>query len=374
MKTVLLALSILIAAPASAQNFWIPAEEFEEHSKEALEGSPVVDDVTGKQVYLLRDGQQVRIKIGVDNVLAQYVNGRSNLQVCSLVANYDTGVTNTVLSKHPDPSYTKQHTLRSDDYRTLCSDQGQLDENNILSAGLKVISPSQGLVKIRGISVRGTKGTQAPGDALANYEYSRALGYLWGDGSVTSDGKSLYFPKKNTSTSEHFGSVARAYFRSRLTENSQGTRYLVNLDGTTPSRFLERGLSLSDIPDKHAFFTSVVETEGAVLVARITDDPSRNRCTFIRNLVNDINPKCNANTCTSSNCATPNCAFIAHGKYRGRPDNPGVNTHCGVYLSGDDSDWRSLFRTNDFHFVKTDRTPGGEPRQYSPTSRPNYTR
>ena len=386
MKLVLLAISLLIAAPASAKNFWIPAEKFEEHNNVALEGSPVVDDVTGKQVYLLRAGEQVRIKIGIDNDLAQYLKGQPNFHVCSLVANYDTGVTNTVLSKHPNPGNTKQHTLSSDGYKVLCSEQGKIDENNVLTSGLKVISPSQGLVKIRGVSVRRISGTRAGGgdalantqagggDALANYEYSRALGYLWGDGGSTYDDSFLYYPKRNTDTSNHFGSVAGAYFGSRLTKNPQGTRYLLRLSGTTPASFLERGLPLSAIPDKHAFLTSVVETEGAVLVARIADDPSLNRCTFIRNLVNDLNPQCSASTCTDGKCATPDCAFIANGKFRGKPYVPGGKANCAVYLSGNDSNWRSMFRSNDFHFVKTDRTPGGEPKKYSSTSRPNYTR
>lgn len=373
MKPVLLALLFLTAVPAYAQNFWIPAEEFGEHNNVALEGTPVVDDVTGKQAYLLRNGEQVRIKVGIDNDLARYLEERPVFEVCTLVANYDTGVDNTVLSKHPDHENTEEHTLSNDDYMFLCSEQGLINEDKVLTSGLKVISPSQGLVKVRGVSIRGIRSTQDEGDALANYEYSRALGYLWGDGGISYTGDSLYYPKNDYETSTHFGSVAQAFFGSGLTVNAQDTRYLVNVDGITPARFLAKGISLSDIPDKRAFLTSVVETEGAVLVARITDDPNPDRCAYIANLVNDINPQCAANTCTDASCTTPNCAFIAHAKYRGKPFVPGVNTHCGVYLSGEDRDWRTLFGGSDFHFVKTDRTPGGEPTKHAPTSRPSYT-
>ena len=207
---------------------------------------------------------------------------------------------------------------------------------------------------------------------LENYEYSRALGYLWGDGGVSTDSNSLFFPKNNFSVSRHFASVAMSYFGNALSVNSQGSRYNVQLDGTTPARFLAEGLRLSDIPDKPAFLTSVVETEGAVLVGRIADDPTLERCAFIKTLVDDLNPQCAANTCTDASCRTPNCAFIASNQKRGIPHQSGRS--CGVYLSGSASDWRSLFSGDDYHFVKTDRTPGGEPRQHDPDSRPSYTR
>lgn len=368
MKTILVVLLFLIALPASAQNFWIPAEKFNQHSDTALEGSLVVDEITGKQAYLLGVDDQIRIKVRLDGDLRQYIEKQPDFQVCSYVANYGTGVTNTVRARHPAPLNTKSHTLTSDSYSIVCSERGPIDENNILTGGLRVFSPSEGLVKIRGVLIRGTEREGS------DYEYSRALGYLWGDGGITTDGKSLFYPKANTNTSNHFRSVAKAAFGSSLSQNPQGTRYVVDLDGKQPSSFSTDGLRVSDIPDKRAFFTSVVENEGAVLVARITDDRSRDRCGFIKDLVNDLNPRCSTNTCTDSSCATPNCAFIAHGKYRYKPDNPGVNTHCGVYLSGDDSDWRALFRGNNYHFVKTDRTPGGEPTQHHPESRPAYSR
>lgn len=387
-----------MATSASAQNFWIPAEKFTDHFNGTLEGSLSVDQATGKNVYLLGNAQQASIKIGINDALAKYLRERPNFKVCSWVANYDSGVTTTLLSKHPDFEKSKQHVLRRDSYRVLCSEQGTINEDNVLVGGLKVMPSSQGLVKLRGISIRGipvrrastrsapapararsvpstrTVATQSKGSALANYEYSRAMGYIWADGGMSSDGNALYFRKDTGVISKHFASVGRSFFGAGLTQNAQGSRYLVKPVSVNPAQFLRNGLNLSSIPDKRAFLTSVVEAEGAVLVARVLDDPSRTRCGFIKDLVNDLNPQCAASACTDGSCATPNCAFIAHGKYRGIADNPNKNSHCAVYLTGNDSDWRSLFGGDDYHFVKTDRTPGGEPTKYSTTSRPNYTR
>ena len=366
MRTILLAVLLCMAAPATAQKFWIPAEKFDLYTSAALEGSLTVDDDTGRQVYLLRSDEQVRLKIGLQDDLTRFLNQYPEFKVCSYVANYDDGVSNTVLARHPNADRNRTKTVRDSDYRVVCSERGSINANNIVTGGVKLLSPSQGVLKVRGLLVRSTETDGS------DYEYARALGYLFGDGSLSSDGRTLNYPKKDSSTSNHFGSVSREAFGSDLSVNSQGSRYIVELDGISPSKFLFDGMSLSDIPDKHAFITSLVETEGAVLVARILDDPNRSRCRYARDIFNSINPQCSANTCTDSSCATPNCAFIAHGKYRYRPDVPSVNSHCGVYLSGDDSDWRALFRSSDFHFVKTDRTPGGEPTRHGPYSRPDF--
>ncbi len=380
MKLAFLTILFFIAGSASAQNYWIPAERFSQHTDRALEGALAVDEGIGKQVNLLVDGQQVRIKIGLDSSLMRYLEEYSVFEVCALLANYDNGVTNTIRSKHPNPTGNRTHSLRANGFRTLCTEQTSINAGNLQLAGVKVLSPSQSVVKVRGISFRGISGRDeepviSTGDSsrLGDYEYSRTLGYLWGDGRVSSDGGFLYFLKRNTSISNHFGSVAESYFGNALTENSQGTRYRLTLDGIGSEAFLAEGIRLSNIPDKRAFLTSVIETEGAVIVGRVTDDPSYDRCLYIKTLVDGLNPRCAANTCTDNNCSTPNCAFIARGNKRGTPYRPGVTSHCGVYLSGSASDWRSLFGNDNYHFVKTDRTPGGEPTKYLPSSRPSYT-
>lgn len=372
MRFVILAFSFLFAAPATAQTFWIPAEKFAEHTDIALEGSPDLDEGSGLPVQLLGNGQQVRIQIGLNDNLSQYLREHSVFQVCALVANYGSGVTNAVRSRHPDPLNTRTHVLDSNGYKTVCSEYAPIDTGNFQTAGVRVFPPSPGVVKVRGVSFRGINATTSGTNSslLADYEYSRALGYLWGDGGVSTDGNSLYFPKSTSRTSRHFESVAASHFGNALRENSQGSRYLLELDGTKAETFLLEGMRLSDIPDKPAFLTSVVETEGAVLVGRIADDGNIMRCAFIKTLVDNLNPRCSANTCTDASCSTPNCAFVANGKSRGTPYQAGRN--CGVYLSGSSSNWKSLFSSSDYHFVKTDRTPGGEPKENSPDSRPSF--
>lgn len=368
----MLALSFLFVAPATAQTFWIPAEEFSEHTDVALEGALDVDDDTGMPVQLLGDGQQVRIQIGLNDDLRQYLQEHSVFQVCSFVANYDSRAINSVRSRHSDPLRTQTHILdEGDDYETVCSEYGSIDTSNFQTAGLRVFPPSPGVVKVRGVSFRGVDTETSNNLALADYEYSRALGYLWGDGGVASDDISFFFRRSTSSTSRHFGSVATSHFGNAVSQSSQGHRYLLDLDGTDAERFLVNRMRLSDVPDKKAFLTSVIETEGAVLVGRLADDPNIMRCEFLKALVDDLNPRCSANTCTDGSCSTPNCAFVANGRSRGTPYQEGRN--CGVYLSGNSDNWKSLFSGRDYHFVKTDRTPGGEPRQNSPDSRPAYT-
>ena len=373
MKRTLLTLSFFISVHASAQNLnhWIPAEKFQDNSDVPLNGS--ITDDGGKMVYLLtsnrdNNNHQIRIKIGKNENLTRWLSNPRNekFEVCAMVANSEDG-TNRIRVKHPDNSLGKIHTLNSIDYKFLCSRSGPLADRVVIS-GLAVLSQTVPL-KIRGVSFRPIEGSGSTGNfsLLEGYEYSRALGYLWGDGKATEDGNFLFFLKRNTKTSNHFGSVAEAFFGDALTVNGNGGRYKVQLDGASPAEFLAEGMSLSDIPDTRAFLTSVVETEGGVITARLTDDPSRERCAFIKALVDDLNPRC------AIDSESPNCAFIAHGSKRGTPDRPGINSHCGVYLSGEASDWRDLFSSDDYHFVKTDRTPGGEPTQNDPASRPAYT-
>jgi len=203
---------------------------------------------------------------------------------------------------------------------------------------------------------------------LKHYEYSRALGYLWGDGGLATDG-SLYFRKATSGISKHYASTAGSYFGDAL--ETRGSKYYIDLPGIDSEDFLTNGPAWSSIKDKPAFVTSVIETEGAVLVGRIADDPKLKRCKFIRNFVNSLSSDCSWNTCSGPSCDVPNCAFIAHAKYRGRAHQEGKN--CGVYLSGNSSDWQDLFKTDDFWFVQTGRVPGGEPPKRNPSSRPYYT-
>jgi len=332
MRFLLLALSFLMTAPAAASNFWIPADDFDNYTDVRIGGSPTVDDRTGKLVQLLGSNQQVRIKVGLNNELRQYLKDITLVQTCAYVANYDSGATNTVLVKHVDANAEKRFALSSTRYQV----------------GLESSS------------------------ALANYEFSRALGYIWADGRASADGNSLLYPRTGSNTSRHLGSVAESYFGNALSVNSQGSSYSLKVNGLRPSEFLSKGMRLSDIPDKQAFLTSVIETEGAVRVARIADDGQLSRCNFIADLVNDLNPRCSSDTCTSASCKVPNCAFVADKDKRGIAHKPGKA--CAAYLSGDANDWRSLFNSKRYHFVKTDRTPGGEPTKNAASSRPSFTK
>ena len=385
MKFVIFIALSLIATVTHAQRFWVPAENFDRHTDRILEGTLSVDDFINKPVYLLGLDQQVRIKIGFDDSLKQFLDQYSVFEVCAYVANYGSAITNTIRTKHPDPTNTQSAIVRSTNYKMLCSKQDSINRSNLQTAGVKLVSPSQGVIKVRGISFRGVEPDISP-MLLEDYEYSRALGYLWGDGKVANaegkvdikkdgilitDRDFLSFIKRNTNPlSKHFGSVAEATFDNL---SSKSGRYLLQLDGITPDQFLEEGLNLSAIPDTRAFLTSVIETEGAPLVGLVADDPSRTRCNYIKALVDSLNPQCGAETCTDSSCKIPNCAFLGTAKKRGV--TPGPNQSCGVYLSGKASDWRALFSSDDYHFVNTKRIPGGSEgvTQHSWESRPAYT-
>jgi len=307
MRFLLLALSFLMTAPAAASNFWIPADDFDKYTDVRIGGSPTVDDRTGKLVQLLGSNQQVRIKVGLNNELS--------------------GATNTVLVKHVDANAEKRFALSSTRYQVVCSQSSSIEGGDSPYAGFQVVSPNAGAVKLRGVFFRGVKSLESS-SALANYEFSRALGYIWADGRASADGNSLLYPRTGSNTSRHLGSVAESYFGNALSVNSQGSSYSLKVNGLRPSEFLSKGMRLSDIPDKQAFLTSVIETEGAVRVARIADDGQLSRCNFIADLVNDLNP----------------------------------------------NDWRSLFNSKRYHFVKTDRTPGGEPTKNAASSRPSFTK
>ena len=371
MRFLLLALSFLMTAPAAASNFWIPADDFDNYTDVRIGGSPTVDDRTGKLVQLLGSNQQVRIKVGLNNELRQYLKDITLVQTCAYVANYDSGATNTVLVKHVDANAEKRFALSSTRYQVVCSQSSSIEGGDSPYTGFQVVSPNAGAVKLRGVFFRGVKSLESS-SALANYEFSRALGYIWADGRASADGNSLLYPRTGSNTSRHLGSVAESYFGNALSVNSQGSSYSLKVNGLRPSEFLSKGMRLSDIPDKQAFLTSVIETEGAVRVARIADDGQLSRCNFIADLVNDLNPRCSSDTCTSASCKVPNCAFVADKDKRGIAHKPGKA--CAAYLSGDANDWRSLFNSKRYHFVKTDRTPGGEPTKNAASSRPSFTK
>ena len=298
MKFVLLALSFLFAAPATAQNFWIPAETFDQYTNERLEGSLTVDDDSGKQVQLLGNDQQVRTKTGVNRNLDQFLDENTSFNVCTLLANYDSGVTNTVLVKHHNHTASKRYTLDSTRDTVICSESASIDESDIQSAGIKVVHPSQGTVQVRGVYYRVAEASanissrSNGSSSLGDYEFSRAIGYLWADGGVASDGNSLYFRRNSFSTSQHFGSVAQSYFGNALDDNSHDSRYLLELDGISAQRFLADGVPLSSVPDKRAFLTSVIESEGSVSVGRVLDDGNLDRCVYLKTLVDGLNPQC----------------------------------------------------------------------------------
>ena len=365
-----------IAPPSSAapaDNFWIPAEKFSNFSERDFEGDLERDpDFDFKFALILEDGEQVRIQLRADEELADYIKAHPRFELCALVANNSENDTN-IRVKHFDNQRSRDYSLTSDNYRFHCSDIAPLDADHVLSAGVKVVDSNNGKIKVRGISFRSTEQEQpeTSRDPLADYERSRALGYLWGDGGVTTDGRFLTFRKSDFSVSKHFNSVATATFGELATASG---KYRVALDGVGPQDFLERGPD--EVADKEAFLTSVIETEGAVLVGRLADDPLRERCNYLKNLVNSMTPACRAEPCTDHHCEVPNCAFIARGNSRNQADRGFAN--CGVYLSGEREDWKRLFSGDNFHFVKCDRTPGtqadGSDCTAAPAgSRPSYS-
>lgn len=366
--TVSTAILLLAAFQANAENYWIPAEKFEDHTNSALEGSIVEDPNFGnKKTLILEDDAQVRIIIGVDQDLKDFVTVNPDFKVCAFVANAEGGQTNTVRSKHNDPTKSQDHVLENERYRMVCSQIAPINYGNLLSSGVKVLSSSQGSVKVRGISIRPASVEEnSDSPSLADYDLSRALGYLWGDGAITNDGEALRFRRNDFSVPTHFGLVAEAAFGDALKIVNNGNLYKLQLEDQRPQEFLAEGPGF--IPDPRAFLTSVIESEGAVLSGRITDDPNPDRCAFLKALVDDLNPQCATITCTYNNCTVPNCAFIANGKKRGQPARPGG--FCGVYLSGTASDWAEMLNTDAYHFVKCDRTPGGVCTQHPKESRP----
>jgi hypothetical protein len=156
MRFVLLALSLLIAAPASAQDFSIPAEEFDWHTY-PKDMSGYTEDAEFENVRELGVGGQLHIRHWINAELHNYAtnlkDNDTTFEVCATVANLDDGITNIVRINHPNPVFNNPHTLESNQYETLCSKQGKFSDV-LRSAGLKVVSGSQGPVEVRAVFFR----------------------------------------------------------------------------------------------------------------------------------------------------------------------------------------------------------------------------
>lgn len=67
--------------------------------------------------------------------------------------------------------------LENENYQNRCSDAATINEDRVLSSGLKVISPSDGTVMVRGISLRPVRAEEDQQineeQLVADYEKSR---------------------------------------------------------------------------------------------------------------------------------------------------------------------------------------------------------
>ena len=161
MIRILFALSIAVAAPAHAENYSISADEFDWHTYRA-DMAGFTEDAEGQDVRELGVNEQLHIRYWIDSDLYSYASeleeNRVAFEVCATVANLNSGDTNTVRINHPNPVFNVGHTLESNQYQTLCSRQGQFDgllqNGTFRSAGVKVVSGSQGPVEVRNVSFR----------------------------------------------------------------------------------------------------------------------------------------------------------------------------------------------------------------------------
>ena len=166
MKLLCIAPLLLIATSAVAQEFSIPAEEFDWHTF-PNDMSGFTEDAEFEYVRVLGVNDQLHIRHWID---AELYNFATNLQdngiafeVCVTMANLDDGVINSVRINHPNPDFNEGHMLESDQYQTLCSEQGEFSEL-LRSAGLRVLSSSQGPVEVRSVLLRAiTEPGQDPG-------------------------------------------------------------------------------------------------------------------------------------------------------------------------------------------------------------------
>ena len=170
MRLILIALLLMIAAPASAQEFSISAEEFDWHTY-PRDMSGFTEDAEFENVRVLSVNGQLHIRHWID---AELLNFATNLkdngttfEVCVTVANLEAGKVNSVRVNHPNPVYNQQHTLESNQYQTICSKQGEFSEL-LRSAGLRVLSSSQGSVAVRTVLFHViTESGQEPGQNLS---------------------------------------------------------------------------------------------------------------------------------------------------------------------------------------------------------------
>ncbi len=160
MKQIFFALLLLTAAhlnaETSAETFVIPAEEFDWHTY-PLDMAGYTEDAEFENVREVAVGGQLHIRYWIEAELNSYfTNLRDNettFEVCATVANHDDGKTNRIRINHPNPIYNKAHDFDSDQYETLCSEQGQLSDV-LRSAGVTVASNSQGPVEVRNVIIR----------------------------------------------------------------------------------------------------------------------------------------------------------------------------------------------------------------------------
>lgn len=156
MRRILFALSLMIAVPTSADTFEIPAEYFDVHTW-PNDMSGVTEDDEGINVRELRVNGQLNIQYWRDAQLQNYSTNLKNngtpFEVCATVANLNNGQTNRIRINHPNPDFNKGHNIDSNRYETFCSKQGEFGDVRV-SAGVKVLSSSQGPVEVRAVFFR----------------------------------------------------------------------------------------------------------------------------------------------------------------------------------------------------------------------------
>lgn len=344
------AIFFMATSQAHAQNFWIPADRFDEHTNRGLEGTLISDpDFEFRTVNLLQDDEQVRIILGQDPVLEEFLEANPNFKVCAFMANAGDGQSNTVIVRHKNFPASERFVLENENYQNRCSEAATINEDRVLSSGLKVLSPSDGAVMVRGISLRPVQAEEDQQideeQLVADYEESRALGYLFGDGGITSDGEGLFFRNSGFTIARHFESVASNFFGEAFSLNSQETRFVVRPENISAEDFLLNGPE--SISDPNAFLASIMETEGS-LSGEILDDEHFSRCEFIENLVNDMNPVCATDT------FAPNCAETRRFFNR----NTETGQFCTVRLTGNRTNFTEKFSSPAFNFVRCNRVPG----------------
>lgn len=158
MKYLFIAAAMIIAAPASAQNFFIPAKQFDEYAEKRGQGGFELD-AEGKDVRVLGVGGQLNIQSTTNPKLYDYMgNLRKNgtaFKVCARVANLNNS-NNLIRIHHPNRDFTKEYRLASTQYRTLCSMTGEPGDATD-SAGLKLVSEANrpnGPVEIRNVVIK----------------------------------------------------------------------------------------------------------------------------------------------------------------------------------------------------------------------------